>query len=65
MTENQIEIIKEFAHQGMNVSKTARSLRYHRNSIVYHLDKILDDTDFDPRNFYDLVKLLRMAGEDI
>lgn len=65
MTELQIEIIKAHAKNGMNVSRTARYLRYHRNSIMYHFERIEDATGLNPRNFYDLVKLLRMAGETI
>ena len=65
MTEVQIEIIKAYADNGMNVSRTARYLRYHRNSVMYHLERIEDATGLDPKNFHDLVKLLRMAGEDI
>jgi DNA-binding PucR family transcriptional regulator len=62
MTELQIEIIKAYAKNGMNVSRTARYLRYHRNSIMYHFERIEDATGLNPRDFYDLVKLLRMAG---
>ena len=62
MTELQIKIIKAYANNGMNVSRTARYLRYHRNSVVYHFERIEDATGLNPRDFYDLVKLLRMAG---
>lgn len=65
MTELQIKIIKAFADNGMNVSKAARYLGYHRNSIMYHFERIEDATGFNPRNFYDLVKLMRMAGEQV
>lgn len=65
MSEFQIKIIKAFADCGMNVSKAARRLKYHRNSIMYHFERIEDATGFNPRNFYDLVKLMRMAGEQV
>ena len=64
LTEKQKHIIKAFADNDMNVSETARNLFCHRNSVTYHLEKIYEDTGLDPRNFYDLVTLLSMIGEE-
>ena len=58
MTEVQIEIIKGFARNDMNVLATAEELHYHRSSILYHFEKIKKETGLDPRKFFDLWKLL-------
>lgn len=56
------EILKAFAENDMNVSKTARESMYHRNNIVYHLKKIEKETGLNPFCFFDLVKLLKKEG---
>lgn len=61
MTEHQSEIIKSFADCNMNISATAVIMNYHRNSILYHMEKIRKETGLNPRNFHDLVKLLENA----
>jgi DNA-binding PucR family transcriptional regulator len=45
----------------MNVSKTARKLYIHRNTVMFHFDKVKEKTGLDPRNFYDLIALVKMA----
>jgi carbohydrate diacid regulator len=47
----------------MNISKTAKKLYLHRNTITYHLNKIKETTGLDPFNFHDLVKLMKLAEE--
>lgn len=64
LTEKQKYVIRAFADNDMNVSETARNSFCHRNTITYHLEKIYEDTGLDPRNFYDLVTLLSMIGEE-
>jgi carbohydrate diacid regulator len=54
-------IILEMAEQNMNTAAVARKMYFHRNAAVYHFDKIQDITGLDPRNFYDLVKLVKMV----
>lgn len=65
MTRKQAELIVLFANHNMNVTDTAKVLYYHRNTLIYHLDKIMRDTGLNPRRFMDLVELLRMAQEVI
>lgn len=65
LTKTQITVIKAYARNNMRGTDAARDLKYHRNSIMYHFERIHEKTGLDPKNFYDLVKLLRMAGEDI
>jgi DNA-binding PucR family transcriptional regulator len=61
MTELQKEIILTFALCDMNVSKTARKLYIHRNTVMFHFDKVKEKTGLDPHNFYDLIALVKMA----
>lgn len=35
----------------------------HRNTVLYHLDKVKRQTGLDPRRFYDLVELVKIAQE--
>lgn len=59
MTERDIEIIKAYAAHNMNVSATAKDLYMHHNTVIYHLGKIRAETGLDPRQFYDLVELVK------
>lgn len=47
----------------MNVTDVTRAIFTHRNTVLYHLDKVKRQTGLDPRRFYDLVELVRMAQE--
>ena len=40
-----------FFENGMNISKTARKLYMHRNTLIYRLNKIQKTTGMDLRNF--------------
>lgn len=53
------EIIKAMADCNMNIAEVSKKLMYHRNSIVYHIETIKENTGLDARVFYDLVKLLK------
>ena len=53
------EIVLAFADHGMRESKAAAALHYHPGSVTYHLDKVREVTGLDPRNFYDLIKLVK------
>ena len=47
----------------MNVTDVARAIFTHRNTVLYHLNKVKQQTGLDPRRFYDLVELVKMAQE--
>ena len=51
-------IVVAYADNNMNIAETAKALNYHRNSIAYHLDQIHKRTGINPKNFYDLVRLI-------
>ena len=63
MLEIHKEVILTFVSCNMNVSQTARNLYLHRNTVIYHLRKIKEETGLDPYNFCDLVKLMKLAEE--
>ena len=62
MTPIEKEIVLAYAKNNMNACKTAREVHYHHNNVKYHLSKIHDKYGLDPRVFYDLVKLVEIAG---
>ena len=47
----------------MNVTDVAHAIFAHRNTVLYHLNKVKQQTGLDPRRFYDLVELVKMAQE--
>lgn len=58
-------LIKAYAVNDMDMCKTGRQFYMHYNSIRYRFEKIKRETGLEPRRFYDLVKLLKMIGEDV
>lgn len=61
MTEYEKKVILALADKNMNVSAAARKVKYHRNTVVYHIERIKDKTGLNPCNFFDLLKLLKMV----
>lgn len=59
LTEREKDIIQTFAECNMKSMATAQALYLHRNTVVYHLEKIERETGLNPLNFYDLIKLLK------
>lgn len=53
-----------FLEQNLNVSETARRLFLHRNTLIYRLDRLKQETGLDVRRFDDalLVKLALLLG---
>lgn len=63
MNKEDAHIVIAMANHNMNVTDVARAIFAHRNTVLYHLDKVKRQTGLDPRRFYDLVELVRMAQE--
>lgn len=61
LSEERCEIIISLADNNMNINKTARLLYMHRNTVEYHINRIKEITGKNPRNFYDLHRLVLMA----
>ena len=64
LSDVQKETIKAFAECNMNAAKTAERMFMCRNAVIYNLNEIKRKTQLDPRRFYDLIKLLKMVGDD-
>lgn len=64
MSEENIMIIRALADNNLNVTKTARQVHYHRNTIVYRVELIKREFGLDPLKFYDLIKLLKIADSE-
>ena len=56
-------IILALADNGMKAKAAARQLNMHYNIVYRHMDEIYMQTDLEPRNFYDLLKLVEMVKE--
>ncbi|MBZ9637199.1 PucR family transcriptional regulator [Clostridium sp. FP1] len=53
MDSEMIVTIEQFVNCGLNISDAARKLYVHRNTLIYRLDKIKKETNFDIRDFKD------------
>lgn len=58
MDRTDKRIILTLAECDMNVTQTAQKLYMHRNSIVYHINRVKKKTGLNPLCFYDLCKLI-------
>lgn len=63
MDKEDAHIVIAMANHNINVTDVARAIFAHRNTVLYHLNKVKQQTGLDPRRFYDLVELVRMAQE--
>ena len=59
ISKTEIKIIFALADCGLNLSRAARKLNVHRNTVIYHIGEIKKFTGLDPLDFYDMTKLLR------
>ena len=63
MNKEDAHIVVAMANHSMNVTDVAHAIFTHRNTVLYHLNKVKQQTGLDPRRFYDLVELVKMAQE--
>ncbi len=61
MTQLDAQVVLAFAECDMNANEVARRKFMHRNTVIYHLDKVKRETGLDAQHFYDLIKLLEIA----
>ena len=62
MLDMEKDIILAMADYSMNVSEVSKKLYYGRATIDRHIRRIKKETGLDPKNFYDLNKLLEVVG---
>lgn len=60
LSAEQCDTLDALFTNNLNISEAARSLFLHRNTLLYRLDKIKEQTGLDPRLFSDAL-LLRLA----
>lgn len=53
LTEDELSTIDKFFENNLNISETARELYMHRNTLVYHFEKLQKTTGLDIRRFDD------------
>jgi len=63
-----LKSLSVYFENDISLSKTAKKLKIHRNTLVYRLEKIAEITDLDPRQFNDafqlqMILLLNKFGE--
>nr|WP_272898889.1 helix-turn-helix domain-containing protein [Brevibacillus laterosporus] len=58
------ETLATFFQHNMQVSETARSLFLHRNTLLYRLEKVREQTSLNPRAFPEAVLLWIMLSLD-
>ncbi|PLT27889.1 CdaR family transcriptional regulator [Peribacillus deserti] len=51
------DTLEAFFHNNLNIQQTADELYLHRNTLIYRLTKIENDTGYDPRKFKDAIRL--------
>ena len=60
MEDRDKKLLKAYAENNMSMKKTSGAVYLHYNSIRYRFRLIQRETGLDPRNFYNLEKLLAM-----
>lgn len=63
MEDRDKKLLKAYAENDMSMKKTGDTVYLHYNSIRYRFRLIQQETGLDPRNFYDLEKLLAMIDK--
>ena len=64
LTEFELLVLETYLQADMNISETAKRLKYHRNTIMYHLKKIHKKTGKDPFKVCDFIDLLSEGRAD-
>ena len=57
LDDEELQMVNRFFEKDLNISETARELYMHRNTLVYHLEKLQKKTGLDIRHFNDAVRL--------
>lgn len=62
LNEKDYRMILLFAKNNMKIQATADEMGRHYNAVAWRIEKTKEVTGLDPRNFYDLIKLVDMAN---
>ncbi|MDQ8736188.1 helix-turn-helix domain-containing protein [Paenibacillus sp. LHD-38] len=52
-----IQTLQAFFESDLNIAETAKALYIHRNTLIYRLKRIKEETGYDPQLFKDAVSL--------
>ena len=63
LNDAQKAVVFGMAAGNMCLSEAGRKSNYSRNSVVYYVEQIKEKTGLDPKSFYDLCELVRIAKE--
>lgn len=58
LSDEDKELLRQYARDNKNVSRTAHHFYLYRNTVMYRLERIKKKTGLDPTYFFDLVALL-------
>lgn len=61
ITPRDAELILALADNGLVMHKVAKLCYRHPNTVKYHVENIREKTGLDPRDFWDMQKLVPMA----
>ena len=64
LNDTRRQVAQAYADAGMNVSGAARILCVSTDTIYHHLAQIKARTGLDPRNFWDLARLLGLRRKE-
>ena len=64
MNPFDIELIRTYAECDMGLNETARRMYVHKNTVIYHFEKIKNKTGLNPRTFSGLTELLSRIDQE-
>jgi len=59
LTDKEVELLLTFADMDMKMRPTAEAMHYDRRTIWSMLEKIFQETGFNPREFWDLFAIMK------
>ena len=63
LNKTEKEIILAFARNDMRVTYAEKELYMSAGSVCYHMKKIKEKTGLNPKNFYELIELVKEVKE--
>lgn len=65
MTQTEIEIIKNMCEHNLSIQKVAQVMFFHRNTIVYHIERIKEKYGLNAKCYKDLKVLEQMVNNEM
>jgi len=63
LTETEVEVVMALARHGLSAGRAAKAIFRHRNTVMWHSEQVRVRLGLDPLDFYDMIKLEKMAKE--